>query len=160
MRDWLIAALLQALALGVGIAEAVVPSFGILLVVCLGLFGYSWYHIVETLPQNGILLFGLLDLILVPVGIKIGFSLLGRSPIAHKSDLGTGSGLEEANSRLERLVGREGTVETQLRPTGKILIEGEILEASASELLERGEKVKVVQVAGGKITVERAAPLP
>jgi len=148
-------ALLQALSFGVALSEVVVPSFGILAVVSAGLLVWSWILIAE-LPRAAALVFGAADLVLIPIGIKIAFSYLGRSPASHTTDLGTGSGLESLDRRLEAHVGSVVPVEAALRPTGKIRIGEELYEAqTAGEFVEKGARVKVVSVHGSRFQVEK-----
>lgn len=153
--NYLWPAILQALSFGVAMAEVVVPSFGILAVVSAGLLVWSWILITE-LPRMAALFFGLADLILIPVGIKIAFSYLGRSPASHTTDLGAGSGLESLDQQLQAHVGSTVLVEAALRPTGKIRIGEEVFEAqTAGEFADKGSRVKVTGVAGSRFQVEK-----
>ncbi len=147
---------LQLLSLAVGVAEALVPSFGILVVVCLGLMGYSWYYIVENLPASARLVFGLADILLVPATVWLAVKLVSRSKLSHGSSVGSGSGLEETEKKWQSLIGARGTVETQLRPIGKVNIGGEIHEATTGgDLLNPGTPVKVVSAYGSQLIVEK-----
>lgn len=148
-------AILQALAFAVAMAEIVVPSFGLLALVCAGLLAWSWFLIIE-LPRSAALWFGLADLILIPIGIKIAFAYLGKSPASHTTDLGTGSGLETLDQELTRHVGATALVESPLRPTGRIRLGEDVFEAqTAGDYVEKGLTVKVVSVAGSRFQVER-----
>ena len=141
----------------VGVAEALLPSFGILTVLCLGLMGYSLYLITTDLPQAALLAFGLADLILVPVTVWVAIKLVSRSKLSHGSSLGTGSGLEKTEAQWQSLIGETGVVEAQLRPSGKVNIRGDVYEASSGgDLLDKGEKVTVVSAVGSKIIVEKS----
>lgn len=148
--------LLQALAFGVGFAEVLVISFGLLSVLCIALSLYSWYYIVNNLPHGAAIAFGVADLILVPVAIKFGFTLMGRSPISHRSSLGTGSGFEVRDAELQRHVGAMARVEAPLRPVGKIRIGAELFEAqTVGEFAERGATVKISGIRGNGFIVEK-----
>ncbi len=148
--------LLQALAFGVGIAEAMVVSYGILTAVCAALMLYSWYYVVAHLPPAAAYGFGLADLILLPVGVKIAFGILQKSSISHGFDLGAGSGLEGEDQRLHPLVGQTAVVEAPLRPTGKIRVGDEVFEAQAAgDFVAKGARVKVTAVAGSRFQVEK-----
>jgi membrane-bound ClpP family serine protease len=147
---------LQALAFAVAMAEVMVPSFGLLALLCAGLAAYSWYYIVAELPHQAALWFGAADLVLVPVGIKIAFTYLGRSPISHRTDVGKGSGLEGLDKELGRYVGVTALVDAPLRPTGRIRIGEEVFEAQiAGDWADRGVQVKVVSVSGSRFQVEK-----
>ena len=147
---------LQILAFLIAMAEVIVPSFGILAFICASLTAYSWYFILTRLPHNAILIFGILDLLLIPIGIKLAFHFLRNSPLSHGTDLGTGSGLEEVDAGLQRHVGTTAIVEAPLRPTGKIRIGDEIYEAQTTgEFVDRAAPVKVVSVIGSRFQVEK-----
>ena len=150
---------LQLLSLIVGVVEALVPSFGVLTAVSLGLMAYSWYYIVTELPAGARLAFGLADLVLVPATVWLSVRLVSRSKLSHSSDLGAGSGLDEVEKQWQALVGEIAVVESQLRPIGKIKVRGEIYEASAGgDLVEKGERVKIVSASGTKLNVEKISP--
>ena len=147
--------ILQILAFAVAFAEVIVPSFGLLTILCLGLGAYSWYYILTRLPHGAVLGFGIADLILIPVAVKAGFSYLGRSPVSHGSDLGAGSGLEGKDQELARHVGQIAVVDAPLRPSGRIRIGSDVFEAQTSgDFAERGASVKITGVAGGRYWVE------
>ncbi len=147
---------LQILAFCVAMAEVALPSFGILAILCAALAIYSWQYIVTHLPHTAVLAFGVADLLLIPIGVKLAVTLLGKSPMSHRTDLGSGSGLESVDKALQRFVGREAKVDAPLRPTGKIKIDEEVFEAQAQgEWVERGTVVKVVSVSGSRFMVEK-----
>jgi membrane-bound ClpP family serine protease len=147
---------LQILAFAVAFAEVIVPSFGILLIACLALAGFSWYLILAQLPHAAVYAFGLADLIAIPLFIKFAFGYLGRSPMSHGTDLGHGSGLEKVDLELQRHVGAVATVDAPLRPVGRIRIGNDIFEAhTPGEWVERGASVKVVSVIGSRFQVEK-----
>ncbi len=57
----------------------------------------------------------------------------------------------------EGMVGEVGTARTDLDPSGKVFVHGEIWEAEADGPIKRGEKVRVVEVVGTtKIRVSRS----
>jgi membrane-bound serine protease (ClpP class) len=149
---------LQIMAFGVALAEVIVPSFGILLVVCIGLAGYSWYVILNQLPHSAAYCFGIADLITVPLFIKFAFAYLGRSAISHGTDLGTGSGQDALDKDLQRHVGVTALVDATLRPTGRIRIGDDTFEAqTGGDWVEKGQRVKVVSVSGSRFHVEKIA---
>jgi membrane-bound ClpP family serine protease len=148
-------AILQVLCFGVALAEVMIPSFGILTVISAGLLVWSWILISE-LPRAAALAFGAADLVLIPIGIKIAFTYLGRSKASHTTDLGTGSGLESLDRRLEAHVGTVVAVEAALRPTGKIRIGEDLFEAqTAGEFVDKGSEVRIVSVHGSRFQVEK-----
>lgn len=59
-------------------------------------------------------------------------------------------------TKIDELTGKEGTVLTTLRPAGTIEIDGKRYDAiSIGEFIEKGAKIKVIKVEGGKIIVEK-----
>ena len=151
----LFVALIQALAFGAGVGEVLLPSFGLLGLLCLALSAGSWYYILTELPRAAAIGFGIADLLLIPVGFKLAFAGLARSPMAHRTDLGAGSGLEALDQELTLHVGETAVVETDLRPTGKIRLDGDVHEAqTAGEWIARGRSVRVLSVNGSRFFVE------
>jgi membrane-bound serine protease (ClpP class) len=147
---------LQAMAFGVAFAEVIVPSFGILLVLCIGLAGYSWYIILTRLPMSAAVVFGVADMILIPLFLKYAFKYLGKSKISHQSNLGQGSGLEAMDQDLRRHVGIPALVDADLRPTGRIRIGDDVFEAqTGGDYIEKGASVKIVSVNGSRFLVEK-----
>ena len=54
------------------------------------------------------------------------------------------------------LLGKNGTVHSRLRPSGKVEIEGEIYDAySRGEFLEQGEKITVISTEGTSLRVKK-----
>ncbi len=150
--------LLQALAFAVLFAEVLIPSFGLLGVIALGLGAWSWYLILTGLPSGAMIAFAAADMLLVPIAIRYAFRYLGRSPVSHLSDVGPGSGLEEASGILRDKVGREAVAETALRPVGRIRLDDEVFEAqSTGEFIEAGAIVRLTSVSGTGFRVERSS---
>ena len=148
--------LIQALAFGVGIAEVMVVSFGLLAALCAALAAYSWYYIATRLPPTAAWIFGVADVLMLPVAVKIAFNSMTKSPLSHGSSLGAGSGLESMDQALHSHVGRTAVVEAPLRPTGKIRLGADVFEAQASgDFVEKGAQVKVISVAGSRFQVEK-----
>jgi membrane-bound ClpP family serine protease len=158
MKAW-VPLVLQALSFAVGFAEVILPSFGLLALVCAGLFIWSWSMLIGNFGRGMWLGVGLADLVLIPVCIRLAFAYLGRSAISHRSDVGQGSGLEEVDRELGRHVGSLAVADTPLRPTGRIRIGDAAYEAqSAGEWVERGAQVKIVAVSGSRFQVEKTNP--
>lgn len=156
MTSLIWASALQILAFLVLFAEVMIPSFGILTVVALGLGAWSWYFIVTGLPVAGLVSFAVADAILVPLAAWYGLRSLGRSPVSHLTNVGAGDGLEVSALTLRSLVGREAVAETALRPSGKIRIDGDVHEArSEGEFVERGVAVRIVSLRGAEFLVEK-----
>lgn len=155
MKLWLPLAL-QALSFAVAFAEVMLPSFGLLAMLCAGLFGWSWFLLVNHGGKAACIGFGIADLILIPIFIRFAFAYLGRSPISHQTSLGHGSGLEGKDKELQRHVGTMAKADSALRPSGRIRIGEDTFEAQTrGEFVDRGAPVKIIAVAGSRFTVEK-----
>jgi membrane-bound ClpP family serine protease len=147
---------LQFLAFAVLFAEVLIPSFGVLTLVALALGIWSWYFVVTEFSVAGIIAFALADAILVPLAVRQMFRYLGRSPVSHVTDVGTGSGLEEATHALEVHLGAVVEADTALRPAGKIRVGDDVYEArTAGEFVEKGARVRINAVRGAEFLVEK-----
>jgi len=156
---YLLPVIFQLLAFGVAMAEILLPSFGLLTALCLGLLGYSWYLIATTLDSGAIIAFVLADLALIPAGIFLGLRLLGKSPLSHRSHIEHGTGREIEENRLQSLVGKTALVERDLRPAGKIVFQDESLEATTQgDYLAKGSLARIIAVQNGILVVTEARP--
>ena len=108
--------------------------------------------------------------ILVLVSTLAGFFLslwLGKKLIlaetrfgslALRTELESDRGFTSQDMRNEKYVGKEGVAQTILRPSGKINIDGEILDATAEHgYIEAGEKVKVSKFENAQLFVRKAS---
>lgn len=78
------------------------------------------------------------------------------SKLALKDRLTSEAGYSSMNQKYELLVGKQGITQSVLRPVGTIQINNESYSAvSNGQWLEKGIKIKVVQVDGTKILVEK-----
>jgi len=146
---------LQAIAFVVGVAEVLIPSFGMLTLIAVALFAYSWYYISQHLSGTAVLGFGIADIIMLPVVIKIALKLFKTSNIALNTSLNSGTGLQEQEEKWKELVGQQGKVVATLRPGGQIQIGDAIYEATTlGDFIEKETTVQVVSVEGNKIIVE------
>lgn len=96
-------------------------------------------------------------IILALIGLfihSINQGALFRSPIVLKDHIESAA-TSTATDRYADLLGKEGVVETTLRPSGTVLIEGKRYTVkSAASYLEKGAVVHVVRVQGLDIVVE------
>lgn len=98
----------------------------------------------------------------VLMGIGVGFALMlwlssriGDKGMFRRVALVTD--LEDAVSSpvLTSLIGKEGTAATVLRPSGKVLIDGEIYDGvSMQDFIEKGTPVKVVRFENAQVYVQ------
>lgn len=96
--------------------------------------------------------------VVVVGGITVGLwiKLFPRSSIGRKMTLSQdGSAFKAAEGQSE-LVGKEGMAASDLRPAGFATIDGQRMDVVAEgKLIPRGERIKVVQVAGNRIVVRK-----
>ena len=126
--------------------EVKVTSFGVLTVggiICLFLGGLMLYD-TPDIPEMRIP-YSLLAAVSLALGGMVT-GLLTLALRAHRSRVATGE---------EGLVGKIGTAVTDLGPSGRVLVHGEYWDAVADAPLGEGEQVRVVQVNGMSLQVER-----
>jgi membrane-bound serine protease (ClpP class) len=76
--------------------------------------------------------------------------------LALRTGLESDKGFTSQDMRNEKYVGREGVAQTILRPSGKININGDILDATAEHgYIEAGEKVKVSKFENAQLFVRK-----
>jgi membrane-bound serine protease (ClpP class) len=77
--------------------------------------------------------------------------------LALHTQMESDKGFTSQDMRNEQYVGKEGTAQTILRPSGKINIDGEILDATVEHgYVEPGEKVKVTKFENAQLFVRKA----
>lgn len=81
-------------------------------------------------------------------------SLPGFNKIVLKSNQESKEGFSVKENNLDGLIGQSGIVLHQLRPSGKIIIDGNIYDAiSLTNMVEQGNSVKVISVEGSLLKV-------
>lgn len=77
--------------------------------------------------------------------------------LALRTKMDSDQGFTSQDMRNEQYVGKEGTAQTILRPSGKVNIDGEILDATVEHgYVEAGEKVKVTRFENAQLFVRKA----
>ena len=145
------------LGLGIAfvIAEVLFPSFGVLsicatisiIAACVTAFGESTNTGVTFLVATALL---------VPAAILFGLKLFPKSPIGkHMVAPGLSFDSRDAtDARDLELLGAEGEIESDCRPTGVARIRGRRVDVvSRGELIERGASVRVLEVKGNRVVV-------
>jgi membrane-bound serine protease (ClpP class) len=151
------AILLLALGLGLILAEVLFPSFGVLSVLATAAIVAAVALAFRESTASGVR-FLVATALLVPGAILIGFKLFPRSPFGRRMVAG---GLSfESTPALDRrdveLLGQEGELEAPCRPAGMARIAGRRVDVvTRGEWLERGERVRVVEVQGNRVVVAR-----
>jgi len=92
------------------------------------------------------------------LSIWIGSRLLIKSPLAFlalNQVQERSEGFVGVDLRLSALVGKEGTAYSILRPSGKVMIEGQVYDAIAeSSWIQKGQKISVVRVEATQLYVK------
>lgn len=155
---------LAAILLGVGliliVAELMFPSFG-----ALGLFASLFIvgSVAYAFSQSTDLGIGFMvaACVLVPAMIWVGFRLLPLSPIGRHL-VARGFTFEDGaavDRRDGALIGREGRVESLLRPAGTATIDGRRVDVvTRGEAIEPGTRVRVIEVEGNRVVVAAVQP--
>lgn len=153
---------LLGLGLGFVVAEAVLPSAGVLSIGALLSIGASVVLAFGVDTSTG-MAFLVAVAVLLPLTIAFGFWLFPRTPIGRRV-VSHGLSFEARAATDERdlgLVGRRGTTATWLRPAGHATIDGRRVDVvSRGEALEAGTPIVVVEVNGNRVVVARDAHPP
>jgi membrane-bound serine protease (ClpP class) len=160
MSIWVMV-LLVVVGLAIILLEPFVPSGGVL-----GLLGggsmiagiaMAYYY------QGGVLgtIFLVACVILVPTILILGFrafpgSFMGKRLIMDQQ-LKAEQGYQSADPELAALQGQVGEAITMLRPSGTARFGTKrVSVVTDGDLIEKGEKIRVLKVEGSRIVVERA----
>ena len=147
--------ILFVVGIGLIVVEMFEPGFGffgvfgvVSLIVCI-------FITAQTVAQGLILTGIFFVIILILLGIFLGFVSKGRLPkrlVLHESEtLEQGfSGTED----LKYLMGKTGLVTTTCRPVGNVDFDGVKLDVvSRGEFIDRGTTVEVIEIEGNRIVV-------
>ena len=94
----------------------------------------------------------------VVVTVALGMYVLSRTRVAKGLILESNQAGYSAHDTDASLLGVEGTVHTALRPAGTILVNGRRIDAvSDGSFIEENARVRVIEVHGSRVVVERAA---
>lgn len=141
------------------VTELCLPGFGI--AGCTGVVCFVAVIIMQFLTNSptaativSAVMAAIIVLLVVVFVRSINKGAIFRSPIVLKDKIDA-EATNVAEERESVLVGQEGIVETTLRPSGTVIIDGKryMVKAQAS-FIEKGTKVKVVAANGLDIVVE------
>jgi membrane-bound serine protease (ClpP class) len=150
--------LLLGLGLVLIVAEVFVPSMGVLgLAASLCIIGaVAWAFTISSEFGVKILLAAAL---LVPTLVVVALKLMPYSPIA-KRFVAKGFTFEDGravDARDSTLSNAEGVAESVLRPSGVARLGGRRVDVvSRGEMIEAGEKIRVIEIEGNRVVVARA----
>lgn len=141
--------------------EFLTPTFGVLAAAALlSLGGAVWAGFAVSTPVGVIALISVLIgaplYILLIVRVLPKLSYTRQSVFMEPAASAVATGTPEA-SEFEAMVGRDGTAETPLRPSGAVRVSGRRMVAVAeSGMIDLGSKIKVVGADGMNLIVRKA----
>jgi membrane-bound serine protease (ClpP class) len=128
------------------IAEIKVPSYGLLTVGGVVSMVLGSLMLIRTdLPSMQVSLWVILPTAIATAGFFV--LVIGMAWKTHK---------QKPVAGIEGFIGRSGIAQTEIRPSGQVLIQGEIWEAVSSEPVRKGETVEVTEIEGLKLHVKRS----
>jgi membrane-bound serine protease (ClpP class) len=152
-----LAVALLGLGIAFVIAEVLFPSFGVLSICATISIVAACVTAFDQSTQAGVG-FLVATAVLVPAGIMFGLKLFPKSPLG-KHMVAPGLSFESqaaTDARDLALVGAEGEIESDCRPTGVARLAGRRIDVtSRGELIERGARVRVLEVKGNRVVVAR-----
>ena len=153
---------LIVLAMVLLLLEILTPSLGLLAIMAVAaMVGAVYAGFTVHASVGWLLLAGLV--VLMPVYIVMLVKWLPGSPLGKRVFLGkardgSGEGTPKAVG-YEALIGAEGIAATDLRPAGKIRIDGRRIEARAeSNMIDRDTPVRVIDATGTEVVVREVEP--
>jgi len=150
----LVPIILQIVGVITIIAEIIVPSMGILTLAAIGAFGYSLYYVFTYISVQTGVVFIAADSILIPTAVIIGMKMVARSPLALHKTLSRDNGVFSQDKNLSSLLGQKGVVLSDLRPSGKALIEGIKYDVvSSGDFISKGTDIEIIKIDGNRIVV-------
>ncbi|MDX2038673.1 MAG: NfeD family protein [Isosphaeraceae bacterium] len=142
------------------IAEAFVPSGGMIGLLALGLLAVSLYVAFRQSNDLGIR-FLVAELLLIPVALIVALQIWPRTPFARRIVLSPPTAEEvtvtHARARLDHLLGEFGRALTPLRPSGLVDFDGRRLDALSEDgLIDAGSLIRAVRIQSGQLIVRAA----
>ena len=148
--------ILQLVGVVVIIAEVILPSFGILTIVALGVFGYSLFMVFHDISKATGYAFLAADLVMIPVLVILGLKLMARSPVTLRKTLSRAEGVSSQPPEMDSYLDSQGTAVTDLRPAGTAVIDGKRVDVvTRGEYLEKNTAIIVIEVTGNQIIVRK-----
>jgi len=152
-----LAVVLLGLGLGLIVAEILFPSLGLLAVLATASI-IGAVAVAFGIDSSTGTIFLVVVALAVPVTILLGFKIFPKTPMG-RALINPGLSFDSTRSYDARdiaLAGKEGVVESMLRPAGIARIEGRRVDVvSRGEMIQAGERVRVVEVEGNRVVVSR-----
>jgi membrane-bound serine protease (ClpP class) len=129
------------------IAEVFIPSFGLLALGAVVSLGFGMYLLFSREGNVGISVsWGMIISVLVTVLLVVG--LIGRLLVRDF--------LSKPTTGAEGMIGEAGTVTSWNGNSGKVFVHGEIWNAESESVFEKNDKVRIIEIKGMVIKVERS----
>lgn len=150
--------LLYAAGILLVIAEFVVPGLIVGTVGAILLVTSAWLGVTRFPDYTLFIIMG--ELVGVAGSVMVGMYLITNTRAANFLALQGVQKKEDgfvAPSEDPNLVGLLGEVHSALRPAGAIMVDGRRVDAvSAGTFIDKGDSVRVIEVAGNRVVVEKA----
>lgn len=142
------------------IIELCVPGFGVAGVSSLIAFALAILFAADTFLE-GLIFTGIVLLVIAIVAV-VFLVLLSKGRLSAnfilKAKNSNEEGFSSAAADLAFLVGREGTAQTALRPSGRAMIDGKVYDVvSSGDYISSGDPIRVIDVNGNRIVVAEPA---
>jgi len=159
--SWTWVALLFGVGVALALAELIIPSHGVLTVLCIASFLGAVVVAFLMGQTPGIIMLSA-TVLLAPLLIYILLRAWPHTPLAKRLILAGPSAIGKAGDLAhldpKALVGRVGVAKTLLRPAGKMTLDGRLVDCiTQGDLVPAGRKVCVLAVEGAKVIVEAVA---
>ena len=130
--------ILQLVGVVVIIAEVILPSFGILTIVALGVFGYSLFMVFQDISKAAGFALLAADLVLIPVLVILGLKLLARSPVTLRKTLSREGGFPPSLPIWTAiLICKEPPSRTFVLQERRLLTEKELMWSPVESILKK-----------------------
>ena len=160
MGPVLTAVLLVIGAMVLGLLEILTPSFGLLAIGAVGtLVGAVWMSFSYASWLGWLVLIS--AVVIGPMYVAFLVRMLPKTPLGKRMFLAkapdaTGDGMPEADT-LDKMIGKKGTADTLLRPSGMVRIDAERLPAQAETgMIEKDTPIVVVSADSMNLIVRKA----
>ncbi len=156
----LIAMIVMLFGLFMCMIEVVIPGFGVF-----GILGtiFTFGGVVARIIMGttGLQILSMLILIVAVVVVSlILVTIFAKAGILSKSALVQDKTVvpvdyEKPTKEQRKLIGKVGFAYTVFKPSGKMQLDGKIYDAVSNEYIEKGEKIKVVEIKNNSIVVKK-----
>lgn len=156
----LIAMIVMIFGLLMCMIEVIIPGFGVFGI--LGtLFTFGGVVARIIMGATGLQILSMLILIVAVVVISVVLvTIFAKVGILSKSALVQDKTVvpvdyEKPTKEQRKLIGKVGFAYTVFKPSGKMQLDGKIYDAISNEYIEKGEKIKVVEIKNNSIVVKK-----